>query len=209
MKTMYSPSHYSEDRSDLIFEIINKYSFATVITQGTDGPFVSHLPLILDSFEGRQTLLGHCARPNPQWKHFAEGQTVTVLFHGPHSYISPAWYEPQPDNVPTWNYATVHVQGTATTIDHSDQTYEVLNKIVKHFESDYETGWTLPTVPSQDLLDLVQGIVAFRLEIKDVQAKFKLSQKQNSTDRATVMRELPHFSTEHAALADYMKRIMT
>ena len=134
---------------------------------------------------------------------------ITAIFHGPHSYISPAWYEPQQDNVPTWNYATVHVQGTATILDRSEAAYEVLNKIVKQFESDYETGWALPTIPNQDLLDLVKGIVAFRIEIKDVQAKFKLSQKQNTTDRATVIRELPQFSTEHAALADYMKRVMS
>ncbi len=38
MKTMYSPSYYSEDRSGLIFEIIQKYAFATVITLGSNGP---------------------------------------------------------------------------------------------------------------------------------------------------------------------------
>ncbi len=153
-------------------------------------------------------MIGHCARPNPQWKHFAEGQKLTAIFHGPHSYVSPAWYEPQPHNVPTWNYATVHVQGTATIVDDSEQAYDILNKIVKHFESDYETGWSLPQIPNQDLLDLVKGIVAFRIEIEDMQAKFKLSQKQNSTDRATIIQELPQFGTEHAALADYMKRVL-
>lgn len=26
-----------------------------------------------------------------------------AVFQGPHAYVSPAWYQPKPDNVPTWN----------------------------------------------------------------------------------------------------------
>lgn len=113
---IYSPNHYKENRNELIFQIIRNYSFATLITQSSDGPFVSHLPLLLEFMGDKPFLLGHCAKANPHWKQFEDGEKITILFHGPHSYISPAWYQPKSDNVPTWNYATVHIQGRAAII---------------------------------------------------------------------------------------------
>ena len=49
------------------------------------------------------------ARANPQWQVFANHPEVLAIFHGPHTYITPTWYA-SPD-VPTWNYAVVHVKG--------------------------------------------------------------------------------------------------
>jgi transcriptional regulator len=204
---MYSPDHYTEERSDLIFEIMNDYGFATIVTQEPDGLAVSHLPLILDCVNEQQTLLGHCARANPQWLHFASGRTLTVIFHGPHSYISPAWYQLKLDNVPTWNYATVHVQGTATIISASEQVYEVLRKTVEKFEGEYQTGWRLPATPNRALETLLNGIVAFRIEIKNIQAKFKLSQKQEAVVRENVIEQLAKISHEGSAVANYMRRV--
>ncbi len=205
---MYSPAHYSEDRSELIFELIKDYGFATIITQGTDGPFISHLPLILDVIDGKKVLIGHCAKANPQWKHFADGQIFTAVFNGPHAYISPAWYRPRPDNVPTWNYAAVHVQGTATVHLEPSRIYEVLQKAVAQFEHRYQTDWQLPTTPNHELDALIKGIVAFSIEIKSVQAKFKLSQKQDTLDRETVIQQLPKMGDDGEEVADYMKRVM-
>ena len=200
---IYSPGHYKETKSDLIFDVIRRFSFATIISASPDGPFVSHLPLLL---ENDQTLLGHCARANPQWRHFAEGQTITSIFHGPHAYISPAWYKPQTDNVPTWNYVAVHTRGKAVLIEEPNETYAAMTKLVQHFETKYETGWSLPNDKSADLTALQKAIVVFSIEIQDIQAKFKLSQKQDSSDRETVIRELPkNQGHEGQLVADYMR----
>lgn len=111
--------------------------------------------------------------------------------------------------MPTWNYATVHVRGTATIIDDAGGAYDLLQKTVRHFEADLQTGWTLPETPNRDLLNLINGIVAFRIEIQDIQAKFKLSQKQTATDRATVARELAKLGEERSKLAALMNRNST
>ncbi len=204
---MYSPAHYNEDRSELIFELIKEYEFATIITQGVDGPLISHLPLVLDVVDGKKILIGHCARANPQWKHFTEGQTLTVIFNGPHAYISPAWYQPEVDNVPTWNYAAVHIQGVATVHSEPARTYEILQKSVVRFEQKYQTGWQLPA-PNRELDALVKGIVAFSIEIKSVQGKFKLSQNQPAINRDTVVQQLPKRGNAGKEVADYMQRVM-
>jgi transcriptional regulator len=164
--------------------------------------------LVLDVVDGKKTLIGHCARANPQWKHFADGQLLAAIFNGPHAYISPAWYQPRPDNVPTWNYAAVHVQGTATIHKEPSLVYDVLQKSVAQFERQYQTGWQLPQKPNQDLEAMLNAIVGFTIEIKSIQSKFKLSQNVEVEDRATVIQQLPEFGDVGAAVADYMKRVV-
>ncbi len=205
---MYSPAHYAEDRPELILEVIRRYNLATMITQAPGGaPFISHLPLLLD--EGGQFLLGHSARANPSWRHFADGQTVTAIFHGPNAYVSPAWYQPKSDNVPTWNYVAVHVKGVATVNEEPLATYQILQTLSQHFETYYGTRWSLPSEPNTELMDLLKHIVAFRLEIKEVQAKFKLSQKQSDGERTVVMRELPKVAGSMGeGVSDFMARVV-
>jgi transcriptional regulator len=202
---MYSPSYYKAEDQNLIRDVIRNYGFATVFTLEQGKPFISHLPLLLE--ENGTSLIGHCARANPQWKHFAEGQVVTSVFNGPHAYISPAWYEPDDANVPTWNYVTVHTSGPAQILTDPDQAYDVLRKSVALFESKYATGWQLPEVQNRELESLSRAIVAFRIEIKEIDAKFKLSQKQSSTNRNSVIHNLPLLGEEAAAVADFMKRV--
>lgn len=205
---IYSPAHYQENRNELIYQIIKDYSFATIITQSPDGPFVSHLPLLLEVTENGPVLIGHCAKANPQWKQFADGQKLTAVFHGPHSYISPAWYEPKADNVPTWNYATVHVQGIASIVSAPEEVFEVLQKTVLLFEDEHATGWVLPDVPNEELSQLLRQIVAFRIEVKDIQAKFKLSQKQNSKDRNNVIENLSKMNETQRGVAKLMRDVL-
>ncbi len=205
---IYSPSHYKEIRPELAFEAIRQYSFATLITIDADQPFVSHLPLLLES--NNKTLIGHCAKANPQWRHFVKNKQVTAIFHGPHAYISPAWYQPKADNVPTWNYVAVHIKGTVRILEKNAVAYEVMNKLVSHYEEIYGTKWTLPQEPNVELLDdLNRGIVVFEITIGDLVAKFKLSQKQDSIDRNSVIKNLPMVGgIDGQKVADYMTRVM-
>lgn len=39
-----------------------------------------------------------------------ENSRAIVIFRGPDHYISPSWYEPSDNNVPTWNYTAVHLE---------------------------------------------------------------------------------------------------
>lgn len=204
---MYSPAHYKEERQNLIFQIMRDHSFATVITPSSEGLSISHLPLLLEITDAGPVLLGHCAKANPQWRQFSSGQMLTAIFHGPHSYISPAWYEPKPDNVPTWNYATVHVQAVASLISNPADVFRVLQKLVQHFETEYATGWSLPAEPNPELTRLLGQIVAFRLDVKDIQAKFKLSQKQSSIDRDNVIANLSQMKPAQREVSVLMREV--
>lgn len=204
---MYLPSQYKETREDLVREVIRDFSFATVISSSREGPFISHLPVFFD--EKRNVLISHCARANPHWKLFKEGSPVTVIFVGPHSYVSPAWYKPDPDNVPTWNYLAVHICGVTTIIEDEKKSWDLMKQLVEHYENYYQTGWSLPSEANETLKqDIQKGIIVFEISINKTDAKFKLSQKQSLQDRNSVIENLPSYSGEQGRLlADFMKRI--
>ena len=116
--TIYNPARFSVNNLEKTFHLMDSYPFATVISISGGVPMISHLPLVTKFDEGKFMLIGHLARANPHAKVLAEDIKVTVIFHGPHAFITPQWYAH--DDVPTWNYATVHVTGKVAMIEDHD-----------------------------------------------------------------------------------------
>src|SRR5512146_621475 len=88
--------------------------FTILVSNTTEGPFATHLPLVIRKNGNELILRGHVAKANPHWQHLEAEPRCLVIFHGPHSYISPTNYNAR-ENVPTWNYGAVHVYGNART----------------------------------------------------------------------------------------------
>ena len=204
---MYSPSHYKISDFDLIDELVHSESFATLVTPALPYPITSPLPFLLDrSDPTKPRMLSHMARANPHWKAFAQNPSALLVFQGPHAYISPAWYEPKPDNVPTWNYAVVHVRGTAKVVEDRDRAVEIMQTLVTTFETKYETGWKFE--PSNEGIEgLLRAIVVFEIVDLQFEAKFKLSQKHSDVNRENVIAALNEAG--QTEMARYMKRTFT
>ena len=115
LNAMYTPPYFLETDLARLDWLVAHDAFATVVSSVDSAPFVTHMPLLYRREGNRVTFTGHWARPNPQWKDI-EGQTVLLVLHGPHAYISPRWYEVPEKNVPTWNYAVAHVYGKVRLI---------------------------------------------------------------------------------------------
>src|SRR5688572_25985058 len=114
---MYVPPAFSEQRLDVLHGFIGRHGFASLVTSGPDGPVASHVPVLLLSERGRfGTLQFHLAKQNGRWRELAGGAPALVMFHGPHAYVSPTWYE-SAVAVPTWNYVAVHAYGQPRQLD--------------------------------------------------------------------------------------------
>ena len=199
---MYERLIFKETRQESIEKLIRDNSFATVFCQGEQSSF-SHLPLVLTKNDKNESeIFGHMARLNPQWQQMQKAGQCTAIFHGPHAYISPAWYPPSLGNVPTWNYAVVHVQGKFELISDPKEAFEILRMQTDHFESQYQTGWQLPEDISK-IEDLVSHIVVFKLTDLFFEAKFKLSQQQKPETRRNVIEKLKEQGLSE--IADYMQ----
>jgi transcriptional regulator len=166
--SIYIPRHFVGDEATAR-ELIAAHPFAILVTGGPAGLHVTHLPLLLDA--AGAALVGHVARPNPHWQAFAQGETVAV-FQGPHAFVSRGWYRDPADNVPTWNYATVHVTGRPVIADEAG-TRAAVERLSARFEDP-----ALPAVQERKMGGLLKGIVAFHLPLDRLEVKFKMSQNK-------------------------------
>ena len=180
---MYLPAHFTETDEAKIHAVIRANSFATLVTFDGAAPFASHVPLVLQPARGpRGALIGHVARANPQWQHFANDAEVLAIFQGPHAYISPSWY-PTPNMVPTWNYVAVHVYGIPRIVEDTAAFAEILRLTIDEYESGCPSPWR-EELPADHKAAMMKAIVTFEIEITRVEAKFKLSQNRRPEDIA-------------------------
>jgi transcriptional regulator len=183
---MYIPAPNHIDDREKINAFIHAYGFATVITDQDGRPWGSHLPVLLDESAG--LLRSHMARANQQWKHFKADHEVLCIFHGPHAYISPSWYVQQHE-VPTWNYAAVHVYGFPQIVDEHDGLKQIVLDTTNKYEALVPSSWTLP-LSEDELNGMLRAIVGFTIRITRVEAKFKLGQNRSAQDREGTVRGL-------------------
>jgi len=201
---MYSPRAFVEHDLGALDTLFAHDPFITLVTAGTDGPEVSHLP-VLYRREGEGVLLeGHWARPNPQ----SGGDAAALaIVHGPHAYVSPSWY---PDKqaaarVPTWNYAVAHLRGTLQRFDDEAALADLVDRLSAHFESTVGGDWRFEFDDPRQRTQL-RGIVGFRLRPQRIEMKFKLNQNHPSANIAAVATALAGRTEEDArAVAALMR----
>src|SRR5271163_2689013 len=118
---MYNPSHFREQRVEVLYDLIRKNRLATLVTMGPEGLTANHIPMILRPDPAPfGTLTGHVARANAVWRDSRPDVAALAIFQGPDSYISPSWYPSHQDTgrvVPTWNYAVVQAYGPLRIFD--------------------------------------------------------------------------------------------
>ncbi|WP_028009214.1 FMN-binding negative transcriptional regulator [Solimonas flava] len=192
--SLYTPGHFEGRDRAAALRLIAAHPFATLVTTvAGDEPQITHLPLLQQG----DALHGHMARANPHWQAFAHGRTVAI-FHGPHAYVSPRWYETPAQHVPTWNYAVVHVAGRPQLVE-GMAALDSLRALSAHFDPDFDAD-------PQRVERLAAAIVAFRLPLERLDAKFKMNQNRTAADRAGVIAALAaQPAAADRAVAEWMR----
>jgi transcriptional regulator len=188
---MYLPTVFAESRPEILLQIMRENSFATVVTAAGGVPFVSHIPVLIDhdgNVPGGIKIRVHVARANPHGDQLAAGEQVLAIFHGPHAYVSPSWYE-DPGNVPTWNYVTVHATGRARPLDRSELR-ALLDDLVALHERAAPTPWRFDSLPADQVDALMDAIVGFEIAVDRLEGKVKLSQNRSREDQRRVREQL-------------------
>src|SRR5689334_8055390 len=107
-RLMYQPSHFKEERPDVIRSLIADHPLGAFVTLGQGGIEGNHMPFLYDPDPAPLgTLRCHVARANPVWREFKPEVEALVMFQGPQLYVSPSWYPAKKEHgkvVPTWNY---------------------------------------------------------------------------------------------------------
>lgn len=180
---MYLPAKFAVDEK-IAPEFIRSYPFATLIAFDGTLPLINHLPLNYED----QALWGHMAFANSSWRAMKD-RPVTAIFHGPHAYVDHRFYAEPHKEVPTWNYAVIHVTGVLRTLHERAELIAALDRLQKAMRP--AESWAQHTPPdlARDGV-LEKSIVGLRLEISEIQVKFKLSQNKNTENQDRVMAAL-------------------
>jgi transcriptional regulator len=160
---------------ELIRRFVAQFPLALVTSQ-RDGQWQSsHIPLFFD--DSSDVLFAHVDAQNAQFA-TTEPFSVHVVFAGPNLYIPPeAYISPQ---LPTWNYLAVHATGTMSVSDDETRNLEILRK----------TALQLAPTPSAFRVEdtdhrvrqWIGGIRGLRLELSEIEGRFKLSQDKPPQD---------------------------
>jgi transcriptional regulator len=172
--------------------------FATLIASNQNKQLIDHLPILF--LEKENKLIGHMAKNNPLAIDLDLFNQVTVLFHGPHCYISPSFYAEPSLHVPSWNYAAVHVSGEIKKLADADN-LKTLEFMLDFFEPTH-------TIKPEKIQSLIHYIVSFEITITSIEAKLKISQNRSVEDQNHLLKNLEiKESKNERAIAKLMRGI--
>lgn len=184
---MYLPEHFKETRPEVLLELIQKNALGSLITYSDDGLDANHLPFEYD--QKTHSLWAHIAKENDLYQLLKDPQQSLVIFKVNDAYVSPNWYLGKAEHhraVPTWNYAVVHVHGTASLIEDEKTLRGVLARLTRHHEADQTKPWRMSDAPQDYIQDQLSEIVAIQIKITDLIGKLKLSQNRSHADQDSV-----------------------
>ena len=200
---MYISKLYREEDRVKILEFLKQNEFATLVTYDGEKPVASHLLMEVAENGEKLFINGHMSKANPLWKTFEKNAEVLVIFQGPHTYISPTWYNHV--NVPTWNYQSVHIYGKPRIITDHEETYEMLSRLIARNEGN--PSYRMETLPPDFVIKEMKGIVAFQIEATRIEANYKLSQNRDDESYWSVVSHLEEREDEMShGVANAMKK---
>jgi transcriptional regulator len=189
---MYLPPYFEVDDRAWVVDLIERHPFGLLVTGDAEYPRVSHLPLICREVEDRLEVIGHVARGNPHVQSILAGARATIVFQGPHAYVSASWYEEPYETVPTWNYTAVQIVGLLREYD----AWRAVTLLSAKMEG--VAGWDPERLSAEYRANQLRGIVAFELCTERIYAKAKLSQNRTKADRSRVIARLQASSDQIA-----------
>lgn len=207
---MYLPKQFHHTDPAIAQRIMREHPLASIVSIGTDGfPVLSHIPMHWQAQslwpEGPQSehgvLLGHCARANPQSQLLASRPQALVSFMGPHAYMSPGVYADK-QRVPTWSYLAVQAKVLTRIIDPHEDRDRLLKCLIADHEPGYAQQWR--ELPEQYTGAMLNAIVAFEMQIIDLQCAVKLNQHRPEA-HTTMHAAYAQGTDQTQALARWMK----
>jgi len=203
---MYDLPHYKENDEQVIREFIEKYPFAFLTGCDADNkPVATQLPLFIEEKNGKKIVTGHIMKNTDHHKAFLNNENVLVVFTGHNSYVSATWYS-NPNIASTWNYMSVHVKGIIRFLEDAELV-GVLRKLTLHYEgNNTESSTIYDNLPTDFIQRVLPAIVAFEIEIKEMDTVFKLSQDRDEKSYQNIIERLKAKGDSGRVIASEMEK---
>jgi transcriptional regulator len=175
--------------------LAERIAFAHVFAFAGGQPMVAHAPIVRF---GPDRFRFHLARSNRLARHL-DGATVLLSLVGAHGYVTPNWYDRPGDQVPTWNYVAVEIDGIARALDEAALTEQLDRLSDLHEPGLSSSPWTRAKMNPARFDVLRKAICGFEVTVGAVRVTNKLSQNKPAHDRVGVIAGLE--ASGNAALA--------
>jgi transcriptional regulator len=186
-KVVYIPEHFQVRKHADALAFMHANPFTILVSSTKEGPFASHVPVVISSQNEKVVLRGHVAKANPHWRFLEQQPECLTIFHGPHAFISPCHYATR-ETVPTWNYGAVHVYGNARVFSSPEELQGMLDELIVTFEMAYAAQWA--SLSEAYRTRMLSHIVGFEIAATKIEAKFKLSQNRAREEQQNIITAL-------------------
>ncbi|WP_332818728.1 FMN-binding negative transcriptional regulator [Sphingopyxis sp.] len=199
---MHPNSAFRPRQDDLAELLVREIGFAAIFANTPDGPRVAHAPVVLSA--DAITLQFHIARGNALTRHLG-GASALAVVQGPDAYVSASWYS-EADQVPTWNYVAIEMEGTVRKLD-DDALVAQLDTLSAQHEARVGANppWTRGKMNPALFSKMTGAIVGFEMRITAWRPTIKLSQNKPADERERVIEGVE--ATGHGALAQLMRHL--
>ena len=197
---------FKEKNPQVIKDFIDRYPFAFLTgCDAENRPVATQVPVFIEEEDGRKVLRGHIMRNTEHHLAFLHNSNVLVVFTGHHTYVSATWYS-NPRLPSTWNYMSVHVRGNIRFFDDA-ALEDVLRKTTLHFEGYNQQSTTVfDNLPLELRQKLMKDIVAFEIQVKEMDNVFKLSQNRDAESYHNIIERLKQQSEDGRVIAAEMEK---
>ena len=203
---MYDLPYHKERNPSVVREFVDRHPFAFIAgCDAANAPVASQVPVFIEESEGRTILRGHIMKNTDHHKAFLHNPNVLVVFTGHHTYVSATWYS-NPHIASTWNYMSVHVKGRIRFLD--DLALEdVLRKTSLHFEGyNRQSPTVFDNLPEEFTRKVMHAIVAFEIEVVEMDTVFKLSQDRDTASYHNIIEKLRGQGEDGRVIAEEMEK---
>jgi len=167
-------------------DFVNRTSFAQIVIVADGKPVSAQAPLVIAA-DG--SVRFHLSRAN-KLVPLLDGAHVLASVTGTHFYVSPDWYGTD-DQVPTWNYRLVEIEGVARRLEESGLR-DLLDQLSAAQEAQLapKPAWTSAKMDQVRLDRMVSAIVGFAIEAPRFGGAIKMGQNKSEAERRSAIEAL-------------------
>lgn len=201
---MYHIPHFKAASQQEVIDFMKAHPFITLCgVDENNMPVATHIPVLFEERDGKIFLLAHVMRKQQHTLAFEKNSNVLCIFSGAHSYVSASWYSKQ-NVASTWNYQAVHAKGILKYLD-DGQLHTLLVKLTNHFEGAENSAAAVKNMDEEYVKQNMKAIIAFEIEITDIQHVFKLSQNRDETSYDNIIEHLHSGDDNAKQIAETMQ----
>ena len=202
---MYHFSYFKERDQQTILKFMDENPFAFLTGSTLNGRQVAtQIPVLIEERDGELYLQGHIMKNTDHHKAFIENPNALVVFTGPHCYVSASWYS-NPHIGSTWNYMSVHVQGSLNFMN-DEALVAFMRKLTLKFEGGNTESLTFyDNLPDTFLKHMLPAIAGFEIKVDKLENVFKLSQNRDEQSYKNIISKLEALGGNSALIASELK----